>query len=211
MIFVFSQHRITKLVLLHVVPWKYDYTKNVPEHWGWGSTLPQVWYILDSASARRAAFVAVIWWSPVPIRKSRVMLNAHTISPIWCYIIRVTAECMVKWIIKWVTSMDFDMSWIKSCLPKKHDYTWQKEFPSIVEFSCMVIFVIVDGILLEATADRLLNNWLKPTEGSGCKDSHYIHCNGWKWKFETMNLLIYVPKHDAKVLTTRARCSLWIY
>jgi len=27
-----------------------------------------------------------------------------------------------------VKSMDFDMSWIKSCLPKKHDYTWQKNF-----------------------------------------------------------------------------------
>jgi len=26
-----------------------------------------------------------------------------------------------------------------------------------------------------------------------------------------MNLLIYVPRHEAKVLTTRARCCPWIY
>jgi len=50
------------------------------------------------------------------------------------------------------------MSWIKSCLPKKHDYTRQKEFLSPVESSCMVISVMVDGIFLQAIADILFNN-----------------------------------------------------
>ena len=77
--------------------------------------------------------------------------------------------------------MDFDTSWIKSSLLKKHKYTRQKEFLSTVEYSCMVISVMVYGIFLQAIAD-ILFNWLKPTEGRGCKDSHHIHLQRVKLK-----------------------------